>query len=141
MNDLIRINNKKCNNSKIGWTIGPKELVKLCEVVHTNSFACCATFFQEVIARSFELELSRLYTPECYFNSLARELKSKRDRLAELLQQNGLKPIVPEGGYCMLVDISHLANDFRFQSDFSNESIDRKFVKYLIKEKVMRLFN
>ena len=32
--------------SKIGWTIGPKELMRLCQVVHNNSIYCCPTFFQ-----------------------------------------------------------------------------------------------
>jgi kynurenine---oxoglutarate transaminase / cysteine-S-conjugate beta-lyase / glutamine---phenylpyruvate transaminase len=87
---------------------------------------------QEVIARCFELEISRLESPESYFKSLAEELKPKRDRLAKLLTEAGLIPVIPNGGYFMLADITKVAKDF--QTDKS-ERRDSKFVKYLIKEK------
>ncbi len=87
---------------------------------------------KEVIARCFEHELARIDTPECYYNSIKAEIKPKRDALAKLLVEAGLKPIIPEGGYFMLCDVSSIAGDF--VSD-SNEVKDSKFVKYLIKEK------
>ena len=90
------------------------------------------SFYKEVIARCFELELTRLDTPECYFNSIKAEIKPKRDALAKLLTEAGLSPIIPEGGYFMICDISKIAGDFA--SD-SKEMKDSKFVKYLIKEK------
>lgn len=118
--------------SKIGWTIGPKELIRLCVSAHNNSIYVCPTFMQDVIARCFELELSRLNSPECYFNSVKEELRPKRDALAKLLVEAGLEPIVPEGGYFMMADISKIAS--KFSSD-EKEVKDSKFVKYLIKEK------
>lgn len=89
---------------------------------------------QEVIARCFELELSRLGSTDCYFTRLSVEIKSKRDQFANILQQVGLNPVLPDGGYCMLVDISPIVSQ-SFQSDESDTK-DRKFVKYLIREKV-----
>lgn len=118
--------------SKIGWTLGPKELVKLCVSSHNNSIYVCPTFMQEVIARCFELELTRLDSPECYYNSIKAEIKPKRDALAKLLIEAGLEPIIPEGGYFMMADISKIAGDF---SSDKEEMKDSKFVKYLIKEK------
>lgn len=47
--------------------------------------------------------------PECYFSSLPEELEGKRDRLAAILGGVGMTPIVPEGGYFMLVDVSSLS--------------------------------
>ena len=84
------------------------------------------------------MELSRLHKDECYFRSISAELKPKRDRLAQLLIDAGLKPVIPEGGYFMLADISKIAPNFH--SD-SNECKDSKFVKYLIKEKVTLYIN
>lgn len=110
-------------------------MIRLCQSVHNNSIYCCPTFIQEVIARCFELEQSRLDTDECYFRSISAELKPKRDRLAKLLIDAGLKPVIPEGGYFMLADISKIAPNFH--SD-ENECKDSKFVKYLIKEKVFK---
>jgi kynurenine--oxoglutarate transaminase/cysteine-S-conjugate beta-lyase/glutamine--phenylpyruvate transaminase len=77
--------------------------------------------------------LTRLDSPECYFNSISAELKPKRDRIAKLLLEAGLTPVIPEGGYFMMADISTIAKDFL--SD-ENECKDSKFVKYLTKEKV-----
>ena len=118
--------------AKIGWTVGPKELIRKCAIVHNNSLYCCPTFFQEVIARCFELEYARLSSPDCYFNSLSEELKPKRDRLAKLLVEAGLEPVIPEGGYFMLANITNMAKNF--VSD-DKECKDSKFVKYLVKEK------
>lgn len=47
--------------------------------------------------------------PECYFSSLAEELEGKRDRMASIVQAAGMTPVIPEGGYFMLVDVSPLS--------------------------------
>jgi kynurenine--oxoglutarate transaminase/cysteine-S-conjugate beta-lyase/glutamine--phenylpyruvate transaminase len=122
--------------AKLGWTIGPKELIRKCSIVHNNSLYCCPTFMQEVIARCFELECTRLEKPECYFNALSEECKPKRDKLAKLLVDAGLEPVVPEGGYFMLARITDLEMAKRFKSDAEGFK-DYKFVKYLCKEKVI----
>jgi kynurenine---oxoglutarate transaminase / cysteine-S-conjugate beta-lyase / glutamine---phenylpyruvate transaminase len=88
---------------------------------------------KELAARSFELELTRLDSPECYLNSVKSELKPKRDMLVKLLVAAGLKPVIPEGGYFMLADISKIAKNFETDE---HEFKDSKFVKYLCKEKV-----
>lgn len=54
------------------------------------------------------------------------------------MKDAGLNPVIPEGGYFMLADISKIAKNF--QTD-SNEYKDSKFVKYLIKEKVRTFYN
>ena len=52
--------------------------------------------------------------------------------MAKLLIDAGLTPVIPEGGYFMLADITKLAKIF---STDEHECKDSKFVKYLIKEK------
>lgn len=47
--------------------------------------------------------------PDCYFTSLAVELEGKRDRMAAMLRQTGMTPVVPEGGYFMIVDVTALS--------------------------------
>lgn len=120
--------------AKIGWTVGPKELIRLCSVVHNNSIYCCPTFFQEVIGRCFDLENSRVDSEQSYFTSIKSELRPKRDRLAKMLTDAGLTPIIPEGGYFMLADISKIPGNEKFVSD-AKEPRDSKMVKYLIREK------
>lgn len=123
---------------KIGWTIGPQELVNLCKVSNDIDINVCPTFFQEAIARCFEKETARFETPECYFKSLSNELRQKRDRLAEKLIEAGLEPIIPEGAYYMVADISKIAHGHRFATDAS-EFKDHKFVRHLIKENNLAL--
>lgn len=53
----------------------------------------------------------------------------------------GLEPLIPDGGYFMLIDISKLAHDHRFATD-PKERKDHKFVKYMIQKHVsIRIFN
>lgn len=47
--------------------------------------------------------------PDCYFTSLAEELEGKRDRMAAFVQEAGMTPVIPDGGYFMLVDITSLS--------------------------------
>lgn len=54
------------------------------------------------------MEISRLGTPESYLTSLAKELQPKRDYLASVLAEVGMKPVVPQGGYFMMADYSNL---------------------------------
>ncbi|KAF2346250.1 Aminotransferase class I/classII, partial [Trinorchestia longiramus] len=58
---------------KIGWTIGPKNLLAGPKVVHQHSVYTCTTPVQEAVALGFEEELARRDTPECYFKSLPAE--------------------------------------------------------------------
>lgn len=94
----------------------------------------CIFFKKEAIARSFETE-EAADAEQCYFKTIKQELRRKRDWLAEQLTEIGFEPLVPDGGYFMLVDISKLAHEHKFASD-SKEYKDHKFVKYMIKKHV-----
>ena len=61
------------------------------------------------MARAFEIELARINSDDCYFKSLPRELKAKRDRMAKILQDVGMTPIIPDGGYFMIADASKMS--------------------------------
>lgn len=59
---------------------------------------------KEAIALGLEMEFARMNSSNCYFVSLARELKEKRDYMAKFLKDVGMNPVIPEGGYFMMVD-------------------------------------
>ncbi|XP_054726298.1 kynurenine aminotransferase isoform X1 [Anastrepha obliqua] len=117
---------------KIGWAYGPANLITNLQMVHQNSVYTCPTPIQEAVARAFELELERLDSSECYFNSLPQELKVKRDFMVKFLEHAGLKPTVPEGGYFMLADWSSLGNKIDLTSE-TDQYLDYKFTKWMTK--------
>ncbi|KFO28020.1 Kynurenine--oxoglutarate transaminase 3, partial [Fukomys damarensis] len=118
---------------KLGWTIGPHHLIKHAQTVQQNTVYTCTTPLQEALAQALWIDLKRMDDPECYFNSLPKELEVKRDRMVHLLESVGLKPIVPDGGYFIIADVSSLDVDL---SDMKkNEPYDYKFVKWMIKNK------
>ncbi|XP_033820870.2 kynurenine--oxoglutarate transaminase 3-like [Periophthalmus magnuspinnatus] len=117
---------------KLGWSIGPEHLVKHLQTVMQNSLYTCPTPLQEAVAQGLLRDCALMGQPDCYFSSLAEELQHKRDRMASILQAAGLTPVLPEGGYFMLVDVSPLNVDL---SHMENEAYDYKFVKWMIKEK------
>ncbi|ERE88176.1 transcription initiation factor IIB-like protein, partial [Cricetulus griseus] len=117
----------------LGWSIGPKHLIKHLQTVQQNTFYTCATPLQAALAQALWIDIKRMDSPECYFNSLAKELEVKRDRMVRLLNSVGLKPIIPDGGYFIIADVSSLDADL---SDMkSDEPYDYKFVKWMTKNK------
>ncbi|XP_059544898.1 kynurenine--oxoglutarate transaminase 3 isoform X1 [Myotis daubentonii] len=119
---------------KLGWSIGPYHLIKHLQTVQQNSLYTCATPLQEALAQAFWTDMKRMDDPECYFNSLPKELEVKRDRMAHLLESVGLKPVVPDGGYFIIANVSLLDADLSDMKN-SNEPYDYKFVKWMTKNK------
>uniref|UniRef100_T1P7L4 Aminotransferase class 1 and 2 n=1 Tax=Musca domestica TaxID=7370 RepID=T1P7L4_MUSDO len=117
---------------KTGWAYGPANLIRNLQMVHQNSVYTCATPLQEAVARGFELEMTRLDSPECFFNSLPRELQVKRNFMAKFLQDAGMKPTIPEGGYFMLADWTNLEKKININSE-PDKYRDYKFTKWMTK--------
>ena len=102
---------------KLGWAVGPANLISNCGVVHQNCVYTCPTPIQEAVARGFEKEMARMGSEECYFRSISVDLQRKRDYLAKVLTDVGMKPVIPEGGYFMMADWSELADKIDLSSE------------------------
>lgn len=118
---------------KTGWAYGPANLMRNLQVVHQNCVYTCCTPIQEAVARSFEFELARYNSPDCYFFSLARELVSKRDYLVKVLKENGFNPTIPDGGYFIVADWTNLEKKIDLKSE-SDKYKDYRFTKKFAKE-------
>ncbi|XP_076846519.1 kynurenine--oxoglutarate transaminase 3-like isoform X1 [Brachyhypopomus gauderio] len=118
---------------KLGWSIGPDHLVKHLQTVMQNTLYTCPTPLQEAVALGLLRDSELMGQSDCYFSSLAVELEVKRDRLACILQQAGMSPVLPEGGYFMVVDVTALNQDLSHMEE--DEPYDYKFVKWMVKEK------
>jgi len=123
---------------KLGWAYGPAHLIKNCQVVHQHCVHQIPTPIQEALARAFEIELSRLGQPSSYFVQLSQKLREKRDNLAAGLKELGLEPIIPEGGYFLLVDWTSLESKLDLTGE-KDEEKDYKFVKWLSKTRGLQV--
>lgn len=47
-------------------------------------------------------------SPECYFKTIAVDLMKKRDFMVKILQDAGINPVIPEGGYFIMADWSEI---------------------------------
>ena len=52
--------------------------------------------------------MGRLESPDCYFRSISVDLQKKRDYIAKILNDAGMDPVVPEGGYFIMANWSKL---------------------------------
>ncbi|XP_029108633.1 kynurenine--oxoglutarate transaminase 1 [Scleropages formosus] len=119
---------------KVGWAMGSGHILKHLKTVHQNSVYLCATAAQEAVAHGFQREFEQFGKPESYFLQLPAKLQVKRQKLAQCLKNVGLQPIMPEGGYFMMADISTIKADVP-DSTGNDEPYDYRFVKWLIKNK------
>uniref|UniRef100_A0A671W2M6 Kynurenine--oxoglutarate transaminase 3 n=1 Tax=Sparus aurata TaxID=8175 RepID=A0A671W2M6_SPAAU len=126
--------------SQVGWAISSGHIVKHMKTIHQNTVYHCATAAQEAVAQGFEREYEVFGSPESYFQQLPAMLHLKRNKLASCLESVGLQPIMPQGGYFMIADISSVKVDYNDQSSV-DEPNDFRFVKWLTKEKVNIAFS
>ncbi|MCP5099943.1 MAG: aminotransferase class I/II-fold pyridoxal phosphate-dependent enzyme [Chloroflexi bacterium] len=101
---------------KVGWTIAPPALTTAIFRAHQFVTFSGAAPLQEAAAIAIE-------TADAYYTTLANDYRRKRDMLTNVLSDAGLTPIMPDGTYFVMVDISHL--------DFEN---DVAFCRYITKE-------
>merc|ERR1712137_571326 len=118
---------------KLGWAVGPEDLITCLQIAHQNCVYTCPTPSQQAAAQGFETEIAKLGQPDCYFTSLAEELKGKRDLMANVLRSTGFVPMLPEGGYFMMADYTkfkHLVPPPATEAE-SKEAADVRFVKWM----------
>ncbi len=103
---------------KIGWVIGPKDLVEAVFMVHQNVPFCVSTPLQEAVAVGFEkvlgtsfLSLIGVAEEKGYFQWLHNMYEKKRDKLCNILSDSGLIPMKPQGSYFVLADTSKIPQE------------------------------
>ncbi len=101
---------------KIGWTVAPPRLTEAVRGAHQFTSFCVATPLQVGTTAALEL-------PDSYFEGFLSGYRSRRDQLVDGLRSIGLEPIVPEGTYFTLVDLTSLGVDD-----------DRAFCERLVRE-------
>ncbi|XP_006834908.1 PREDICTED: kynurenine--oxoglutarate transaminase 1 [Chrysochloris asiatica] len=120
---------------KVGWVLGPDRLLKHLHTVHQNSIYHCPTQAQAAVAMSFEREQQHFGQPSSYFVQLPQATQHKRDHMIRSLLSVGLRPIIPQGSYFLVTDISDFKNKMPNLPGTKDEAYDRRFVRWMSKNK------
>lgn len=89
--------------SMTGWRLGyiaaPKNLAEKIRVANDLFYACAPTPLQYGVLAGFELSKS-------YYDDLEVAFTRKRDKICDTLVRVGMPPVIPQGAYYVLADIS-----------------------------------
>ncbi|XP_036185319.1 kynurenine--oxoglutarate transaminase 1 isoform X3 [Myotis myotis] len=120
---------------KVGWVLGPERLMKHLYTVHQNSIYHCPTQAQAAVAESLEREQLHFGQPSSYFVQLPQAMQRSRDHMLRSVHSVGLRPVIPQGSYFFVADISDFKSKMPDLPGSANEPYDRRFVKWMIKNK------
>ena len=96
---------------KIGWMIGPQDLIKWAAIAQQWVVFSVATPLQEVVAEAM-IKAGDPYQGEAsYYDWIRNQYQNKRDLLISNLSQSPLKTIKPKGSFFILADSSGLKFD------------------------------
>lgn len=86
---------------RLGYAVAPEPLARLITLVNDLYYICAPTPLQHGVIDGFKL-------PPSFLQTLQADYRAKRDLVCEALDSTGLIPIVPQGAYYVLADISRL---------------------------------
>jgi aminotransferase len=101
---------------RLGYAVAKGELARAIALVNDVYYVCAPTPLQLGAAAGFA-------APPSYFESLRASYQDKRDMICEALDAAGLAPLVPEGAYYVLADISR--SSFRHALDAALALLER----------------
>jgi len=117
---------------RIGWAFGDSFLIEQMFKVCVCTTFTAPTLLQEAIAEMYEHEQQHLGTDESYFTWFPRKLNDNLKKLADAFSSVGMRPVHPDGGYFMLIDISDMNWDFGDKASGRGHDVD--VVKWLTRE-------
>ncbi|KAK4473272.1 hypothetical protein MN116_004441 [Schistosoma mekongi] len=120
---------------KLGWTIGPANLIQAMQLHQQNTVYTCPTPLQEAVARSLEIELPLLNTHESYFKEMCSLIEPKGCNMVQKLNEIGMIAVRPTGGYFLIADISKLNVPLDELDKNESLSYDVKFNNWMMQNK------
>ncbi|WP_067538115.1 pyridoxal phosphate-dependent aminotransferase [Nocardia crassostreae] len=84
---------------RIGYAVAAEPMAQAIALVNDLYYICAPNPLQHGVTAGFAL-------PESYFAALASDYQRKRDKLCDALKAAGTVPIIPQGAYYVLADIS-----------------------------------
>lgn len=124
---------------RLGYAIAPEALTLAIRKAHDFLTVGAPAPLQVAAVEAFAFG-------EEYYRALAEGYRLKRDRMFEILQEAGLRPILPKGAYYMLCDVGSLGwNDVEFaqalihrigiavvpgSSFYANKELGQRYVRF-----------
>ena len=84
---------------RLGYVAASEPLAQKIKLANDLFYVCAPTPLQHGVLEGFRVDPS-------YFRKLREDFTAKRNRICEALEKAGLPPLVPEGAYYVLADIS-----------------------------------
>jgi len=118
---------------KVGWAIGPAQLINAIFSVRQYVSFCVSTPLQEAIAIGFEESETRNY-----FTELKSFFEDKKQKLLQgIIETEILKPVEPNGSYFFLANFSNVSESLYISPENQNGVTDAKdyqFCRWLTRE-------
>ncbi|MCJ1260699.1 hypothetical protein MMC22_000561 [Lobaria immixta] len=116
---------------RVGWLIGPENLIKYVAAAHTRICYSSPSPLQEAAAVGFERA-----DEVGFWEESKREMQGKMKRFCEVFDELGLPYSDPEGGYFVLVNMSRvqLPADYDFPPQVAERPRDFRLSWFLIME-------
>mmetsp|Transcript_17798 Transcript_17798/g.26974 ORF Transcript_17798/g.26974 Transcript_17798/m.26974 type:complete len:480 (+) Transcript_17798:50-1489(+) len=95
-----------CTGWKVGWAIGPPDLVKAMTAVQQWCNFSAPTPNQDAIALSLQFARKPYKGFDSYYKYFLEDYRRKRKLLMNALTSAGMKPICPPGGFFIMADTS-----------------------------------
>lgn len=120
---------------KTGWAIGPERYITASMKIHQGIIYTIPTPLQVALAETFQIEKNLIGTEKSYWHWLKNVMTEKRSRAFKMLSDAGLNPIIPDGGYFIVCDISNLRDRIPDHYNGLDSLLDTKMQQWLIEEK------
>ncbi|KAL1864393.1 hypothetical protein VTK73DRAFT_5913 [Phialemonium thermophilum] len=116
---------------RVGWLMGPAELIQYVAAAHTRICYSSVSPLQEACAVGFEQA-----DAEGFWDLCVRDMKAKMDRFNAVWHELGLPYSEPEGGYFVLVNMSKvkLPDGYPFPPHVAERPRDFRLAWFLIQE-------
>jgi len=120
-----------CTGIRVGWCIGPKELVRKAAAVYQFNSFCLYEPVQNAIADSLDIATKPYNGYDNYYKWLRAKYEDNRHYIVENFAKSknfDLNIWLPEGGYFVVGDISNKTVDARYKIE-GDENVDVSYTK------------
>ncbi|KAB5577462.1 kynurenine aminotransferase [Coniochaeta sp. 2T2.1] len=120
-----------CTGWRIGWFIGPADLIKYVGIAHMRICFCSPSPLQEAVAVGFE-KAEQLG----FWDQTVSDMRSKVDRFVKVFDELGMPYSYPDGGYFVMANLSkvRLPEEYEYPPQVAERTRDFKLAWFVMYE-------